>query len=166
MELIARRMKPEAAAIVRNGNVRVAVHQQAIVKFRIVAQLTHVNVQVALGAALVAVECQAPMVAEQFPGFGNGGGPKGQALFGRHLREGMRMRPGESQPSIWLARINVFQEEDRRIPWQLFGFPAQAAFVLPHALSVGKIAGAVAHVGERQGGEQQKRGQGSHMFII
>jgi len=119
-----------------------------------------VDVRVALRAPLVPIDGQTPLIAPQRFGFLDGRIPQRQPGLRRHGGERMRVRARQRQPPVRLARIVVFQKEDGRISGLALRCTAQAALVRVHGLRFGRIAGAIAHISERQ--RSQKNEKNAH----
>src|ERR1039458_8892194 len=66
-------MNPDAAAIVRNGNIGGAIDEDEVLRFDALLQLADVHVEVALRAPDIGVGGQPPLVAPSLPGLCDGG---------------------------------------------------------------------------------------------
>jgi hypothetical protein len=78
------------------------------------------------------------------------------------------VEPRQSEKAVWFAGIDVFQEEDKRLGWLFFSFPAKSALAGFHRLGPGDVAGAGGNVGaERRGQAQYEQDrQPTHFTII
>src|SRR3982751_3532933 len=158
-------MDPKSIAFERQRNGLGTIdHSEGFVLYRF-TQFADVDVSVALGPPLQAVDRQSPTVAPEFAAFGNGEAPVGGALRGSEIRQELRIRcmeARERQPAVGLIRVGIAQDEEFRFGGLRFGGLAERTFARGEGLGAGNVAQAGSDVGVDWEEEEHQPRQSAH----
>ena len=154
-EAFAGGVDPEAGAVFGDGDVFDAIDIDGISAVNAFEEFSNMDVEVALGADPGAVVGDAPIVAPEGFGFGDGFAPVVMTFGGGEVLEFLHLAgndfAGEGEGTVGFTGARVFEKEDLKRGGLFAGFICEAAGADFEGIGLRWIAGAIIDSGK--GGE-------------
>lgn len=151
---------PQAGAVLGDGDLGGVVHEEGDAGIDALQKLADVDVEVALRAHFHSIVCEAPLVAPEGFGLGDGFGPELGAFGGGEVGEGLDAvgfdAGGEGEGAVGLAGRGVLKVEDGETSGLLGGFVGKGTLPGFERGGVGGIAGAGTGFGGEGEREEEK----------